>query len=347
LKLSNLRKKTFEGKRKLPHCSFVIVTRNNEEELKQLLHHLGLHPLFKSEFGNVIIVDFYSFDKTIEVVKQYQKKYPKKIKLLQKNPQKTFIEMIHPFASNQMLQFINLIEINRHKHYLPPEHYRNWIEKMLKKAGLLSFDKVDYLKVVQRMENEREYIYHTIQKGIIEQLTHMEMKLKDSADENDASLEVVNRVLDELHGILQHFDPSVFVGNTLFSNLSAYIEDFSKKSQITISLSETGKEKKINQMTGISIIRMVQQAFDVIEKHRNATEIDVKIRWGIGKVYLQLKDNSKKMFHRKLSPKSLSFIEERLNMLNGNFRLNVMHDKGIRMLMVIPFEECKERDESE
>jgi glycosyltransferase involved in cell wall biosynthesis len=346
MELPKTRKKTFISNKELPHCSFVIITRNNEVELKNILHHLSTHPLFLSDFGNVIIVDFYSFDKTVEIAKQFQMNFPEKIRLIQKNPQKTFVEIIHPFASKQMVEFINLMEISRHNH-LPPNQYKKWVSKLMKKAGANTVNTVDNIKIIERMESEREYLYYTMKKTVIEPLTHIEMKLQDNAIDEASGLEVVSRVLEDMHTLIQHFDPSLFVGNTLFPNLSAIIEDFSKRSDLTVALSETGKEMKINKKVGISIVRMVQETLDLFEKQRNATEIEIKVRWGRKKLYVQLKDNSSKVFNRKQSQKSLRFIEERIQLLQGSFRLNVLHDNGIRILLAIPIEEYDESDESE
>jgi glycosyltransferase involved in cell wall biosynthesis len=346
LELSKKRKKTFASNKALPHCTFVIVTRNNEAELKNILHHLSTHSLFSSDFGNVIIVDFYSFDKTVEIAKQFQMEFPEKIRLIQKNPQKTFVELIHPYASDQMVEFINLMEISRHNH-LPPNQYKNWVSKLVKKAGYNSGNVVDNLKIIERMESEREYLFFTIKKSVIEPLTHIEMKLKDNVDGNEdvTGVEVVSKVLSDLQTLIKLFDPSLFIGNTLFPNLTALIEDFSKRSDVTVLLSETGKELKVNNTVGISIIRMVQETLELFERERNATEIDIRIRWGLKKVYVQIKDNSNKVFNRKNSQKSLRFIEERLQLLDGSLRLNVLQDQGVRFLLAIPIEEPDESEE--
>jgi hypothetical protein len=338
MKYIKLRKKTFKSEKNLPNSTFLILTKNNEEELQSILHHLTTHPLFLSEFGQVIVVDYYSFDKTAEVAKTFQTKNPEKIKFLQKNAQQSLIEMVHPFTSSQFIQLINLKEIKRHQQHLPAEYYQSWVEKMLVKAGVVSGNVIDNKKIIERLEKDREYFYHTIKKEIIEPLTHMEMRLKDNK-EDENSLEVVKKVLGDIHLLLEHFDPAVFVDKTLFPNLSSVIEEFSSRSQITVSLSETGKEQRLDYITGISIMRVVREALYMIEKNRSASEIDFRIRWERKRLFIQIKDNSDKVFIRKLSQKSLSFMEERILLLNGEFRLKVKHDKGIMLLMTIPTEQ--------
>lgn len=338
MKFFQSRKASFQGTKALPQGTIIIVTKNNQQELRDTMHHLTGHALFREEGGRILIVDHYSFDRTSEVAMEYANRYPHKISFFQKVPEKSVLDLVRPYTSSQYIDIINLDQIERHHAHMPPKKLPGWIERIRRSVGQVQSDGIDIPKLLERIERDRSMVYAVLRNSVLEPLTHLEMQLKsDDTIGGDAdSVQAVRKMINKINHVVKHFDPSQFIGDSLFPCITGMVEDFTNRTQINCEVKESGQEMRLQSYFGLSIVRILQEALDNIERHAQATKVEVNIRWSGGKVTLQVKDDGRGFQEGNTSGAGLRFIEERATLLNGSFRMKSKRMQGTMLLLVLP-----------
>lgn len=338
MKFFQSRKAIFQGNKALPQGTIIIVTKNNQQELRDTMHHLTLHPLFREEGGRILIVDHYSFDRTSEVAMEFVRQYPHKVSFFQKVPEKSVLDLVKPFTSNQYVDIINLDQIERHNAHMPPKKLPGWIERMRRSVSQVQTDGIDIPKLLERIERDRRMVYTVLRNAVLEPLTHLEMQFKsdESLGEDSDSMQAVRKMIGNINHVVKHFDPGQFVGDSLFPCITGMIEDFTNRTQVHCEVNESGQEMRLQSYFGLSIMRILQEALDNIERHAQANKVEVNIRWGTGKVTVQVKDDGRGFSEINTSGAGLRFIEERAILLNGQFRMKSKPTQGTMLLLVLP-----------
>ncbi|WP_139491376.1 hypothetical protein [Brevibacillus dissolubilis] len=318
------------GNKGLPIGTFIIVTKDNQEELRPIMQYLTQHAIFRVEGTNVVILDCYSYDKTVEVAETYVSRFPDKVRLLKKDPEKTIVECVLPYLSPEYVEIINLTQMFSERHHLPPDKFPGWVEKL---SGTMQKHKsapIDERKLVERLEEDRRIIFEELRNQAIEPLAHIEMRL-GNAEEKMMSVDeiqhLVMKMQRRLSHLVTHFDPYRYVGDSLFPCMTSLVEEYSARTQITYHLKESGKERPLPHYFGLSIIRMVQEILDTIQQQAEANEVEIRLRWNSKRIYLQVRENGQRKNQSATTTRSSRFIDERAMILGGTYELKASNSK--------------------
>jgi hypothetical protein len=333
---SNWKTTIIRGEKELPKSTLIIVSKNNKEELKYLLNYLKNMPLFKSESGQIIVIDYFSFDYSIETVSQFQSDFGNDIIVLQKNEGKNISQLIHPYITDQFVQFINLASIESDDRHLPTSKLSTWYAALLR-----SFSKkknsIDMKQIIQYMEKEREHLFEVMEKTAIEQLSNLQMVLKEDG-KDEQTIDALRKISLKLQNVMEHFDPTLYVKETLYSNMIGFVEDFTQRTQIEFIVKERGKEITLEPLIGISVMRIVKQLFDFIERQVHCEKVVLTIRWKQNSLWIYVKGNNIEMSQQSLNRNFLHAIEERTALLNGKMKFDMKNKQGFSFLLTLPLE---------
>jgi signal transduction histidine kinase len=132
----------------------------------------------------------------------------------------------------------------------------------------------------------------------------------------------------------------------LFSTLRWYTEDYSRRSNVKVTLK--GKEDKYRFPLEIEVnlYRIIQEALTNVIKHAVATEVTIFLSHKNSCAILSVKDNGRGFDIIKLSGSphkgtGIYNMKERVNLLGGSFEIISKPGKGTRINVRIPFTEVK------
>jgi len=343
------RKQRYKGLKKLPFGVVIILTKNNQEELGPLLKHIVDHPLFEQERRQVIIIDQYSYDNTIEIAKDFVSKYPNKIHLTHKVPRKSVFTLMKPYLSDPLIEIIQLDKLYDDTDYIPPKEIPNWVEKVKGTLPRNKQERINAKQLIERMELDRANVYTSLRTNVLDSLTHIEMQLKEINQTNltnseiEDAIKLLEKTFTRFRAILSQFDPDLFKGKNLYANLSGYLMDFTERTQINCLITQTGIEKEIEPYIGISLMRMIHDILGFLKKYHMVTEVDIRIKWGIKNITIRIKEKSKIRHLRKIDQNDLFLIDERATILGGYFREKKRkRDSGSDFFITLPISPNKD-----
>jgi hypothetical protein len=311
-----------QGTKSLPVGTIVILTQNNEEELQRLLKHLSTAPLFKTDGAKVIIIDHYSFDKTFHIALEFQRLYPDKIIPMQKSPEKTGFEQLSPFLSNQHIEVIHLAEINKNDTYLPPSKWSQWTEKTMNQLHKTNSTPIDPKALIERLQQDQQMVYNELRQKLLEPLSNIHMQLEHASSPEAEEVQIINQMIRKLKQFINHFDPDLYTGTKLTPCITSLMDEFTNRTQINCLLKESGTMQPLDYYIGISIIKILQEFFAITEQQGQAAEVKIRVRWYKKRLVIQTQADGNEYRKENLNVEKLRFIEERILILGGTFKLN-------------------------
>ena len=160
--------------------------------------------------------------------------------------------------------------------------------------------------------------------------------LKGLCQHLNATLEGIRRFTHELR-------PPMLDDLGLLSAVRWQISDFGKQSGIEADLMITGAERRFSAEVELIISRIIQEALRNVEKHAQASKVDVNIEFGKGKTKVSICDNGKGFDLRanladlpRGGKLGLAGMEERVRLLNGNLNIESKPGKGTRVTVELP-----------
>jgi two-component system sensor histidine kinase DegS len=129
----------------------------------------------------------------------------------------------------------------------------------------------------------------------------------------------------------------------LLAALRWEVSDLDKRAGIKAELTVSGTERRHSADVELIIFRIVQEALRNVEKHAQASTVEVTIEFAEGKTKVAIGDNGKG-FDLKGSladlPRAgklgLAGMEERVRLLNGSMRIESEPGRGTRVTIEAP-----------
>jgi two-component system, NarL family, sensor histidine kinase DegS len=124
--------------------------------------------------------------------------------------------------------------------------------------------------------------------------------------------------------------------------LRRYIESFQEKSNLTVSITVTGIERRLESHIEVTIFRAVQELLHNGRSHGQATQIQVQLDLDQDRVSVVVEDNGSGFNVEEIfdtdSPDSvgLSTLRERIEMLGGELNVESGRGQGTRIDFFIP-----------
>jgi len=108
-------------------------------------------------------------------------------------------------------------------------------------------------------------------------------------------------------------------------------------------LTVVGDERRFSADVELVIFRIVQEALRNIEKHAQATEVEARIEFNVGRTEVSVSDNGKGFVVGddltelpRAGKLGLTGMAERVRLLGGSMKIESRPGKGTRVMITVP-----------
>ena len=231
---------------------------------------------------------------------------------------------------------------------------RKLIEKALRESGERLHILSSHLLTAQ--ERERRRISLELHDELGQSLTVLKLQIRsiegnlktdqEALKENcESSLQYVDQIIENVRRLSRDLSPSILEDLGLTAALRWLVEDFSRHSNIKISLDLPDIDNLFSQDAQIIIYRIFQEAFTNIGRHAQATNVSGVIKKKEGGVDFLIEDDGKGFDLKKIearipTEKSLGLMamDERAKMLGGELKIETKQSNGTRIIFRVPIQ---------
>jgi signal transduction histidine kinase len=166
-------------------------------------------------------------------------------------------------------------------------------------------------------------------------------KLEKMQDWLSDTEELLAQTIDDIRNLTFELRPSMLDDFGLIPALRWYVENFSRRSNVRISLKTGDRDYRFSPEVVITLYRIIQEALTNVAKHASASQASVSVSQKGSTAVLSVRDNGIGFDSGKwLSvPKGMGLlnIKERVDMLGGVFEIISRPRKGTKLNIQIPF----------
>ncbi len=205
-------------------------------------------------------------------------------------------------------------------------------------------------KLQNTIEEERQRMSHELHDGIGQELLLLKLNIiknyKDifeSADKEEIFAETINslqKIIVELKMIIFNLKPHILEEMGLDTALVSLINKISDGSYIKGNLNIIGVKERLSNILEITIYRVIQEALNNIIKHSKAKEFSVQLINRDNKIKILISDDG---IGIKENEKQFGFglinMRERIEALNGSFKIDPSLEEGTLLIIEIPQEQ--------
>lgn len=213
----------------------------------------------------------------------------------------------------------------------------------------------DYsLRIIEAQEEERKRLSREIHDGPAQMManvllrsdlierTYREKGPELAFREISSLKEMVRHALTEVRRIIYNLRPMALDDLGLVPTLRKYMETTQDYNPGThLSFGSHGTERRLPPSYETSIFRLVQEAISNAIRHGKATDIDVKLEWVKERVNISVRDNGTGFDPKTVKNQSFGLIgmQERIELIKGEFIINSSLGEGTILLFQIPYEQ--------
>lgn len=264
----------------------------------------------------------------------------------------------------------NDIEVRIKDAYVTVQKAENLITQVAAALGYLTGDLLEIsaqledmqqrqmmgLKIIKAQEDERQRVARDIHDGPAQLMSNVVMKaeicerLLDS-DINKAKEELrnlkktVRESLQDVRKIIYNLRPMSLDDLGLVPTLQRYIMNYQEESGVVVSFRNKGAFDEIKPLISLTVFRIVQEAVNNINKHSFAHNVVINLECLDKQLKLDIYDDGKGFDVKKLKVRNddisggfgLLSMQERVELLNGEFQISSEPGKGTRLNITIPF----------
>ena len=205
-------------------------------------------------------------------------------------------------------------------------------------------------------EDERQIIARDIHDGIGQALTGLKIELSmirnDVADLDlplppsipegiDAMMTIIENTVKSVRKLVRSLRPEILDDLSLLEAVKWIIDEFAKQNK-NISWNFTGDnhEIELSNEKATAFFRIVQESLHNVQKHANATSVDVSITKEDGKLTTVISDNGIGFSEQNLSDREsfgLISMKERAILLEGELKIVSSHGSGTQIILTVPY----------
>lgn len=212
------------------------------------------------------------------------------------------------------------------------------------------------LKILMAQEEERKRLARELHDGIAQTIANVVLRAeiaermmeKQQTDGMVAELAALKKqarsCMEEIRKMIFNLRPMALDDLGLVPLLRKFTQDFEEKEKIHTAFEIVGKETRLPSTMEAAIYRLVQEAFQNVLKHAEATHVDLQITFQNQMLKLVIQDNGKGFrvdaVQEKISDGThfgLLGMKERVELLEGRLEIDSEPDEGTRVTMLIPF----------
>jgi signal transduction histidine kinase len=133
--------------------------------------------------------------------------------------------------------------------------------------------------------------------------------------------------------------PAAFAHMILQTALTQHIQGFAALSSLKISIREIAPFPQLDEATNLAFYRATQEILTNIAKHAGATSVDIQLRSGGGRLWIEIDDDGVGIRDEDLTKSGslgLLGIRERFMALGGGLTIQKREPRGTRVVVYIP-----------
>jgi len=189
-------------------------------------------------------------------------------------------------------------------------------------------------RIIDTQEEERGRVARELHDGISQILVSVRYALElarrrittgdaRAGQSLDKGIDSLGLAIGEVRRISRDLRPGVLDDLGLAPALQALIDDFSKRTGITVDFKTVVFRGRLDEDSRIALYRIAQEAFTNIERHSGATEVTVTLKGSRNGGTLRIADNGTGIKQSRSSDTGLGMrnMAERLEQLDGTFRV--------------------------
>jgi len=147
--------------------------------------------------------------------------------------------------------------------------------------------------------------------------------------------------------IVRELRSGMALKGTLADLLEKHLQTLAKGANVELEWLVEPEELQLNEEVGFVLSRVIQEAFNNIRKHANATKVEVSVFYDLGLLKASVRDNGKG-FDTSAVPSGygLHGMRERVESLKGTLDITSQATRGTELVLKIPYYIEGEEDEA-
>jgi two-component system NarL family sensor kinase len=245
-------------------------------------------------------------------------------------------------------KFDESIEINTNDELQKLSETFNIMSKQLKsKERELQQEKTKRVSVVMdALENERERLSRDLHDSLGQSLIALKLRLeniepdyisKDNSIIEEAKTDI-DSIIHEIRNMSNDLMPSVLKEFGITTAIRNMCHELSTLLNFEIDLNIDIKDVKLSQKESIYIYRIIQEGLSNIIKHSKANSAGIELSYTNDLIQITIKDDGigfQMDSSNSSNGNGLYYMKERVNLLNGSFKINSELNKGTKITITI------------
>ena len=208
-------------------------------------------------------------------------------------------------------------------------------------------------QLLMAQEEERKRISRELHDEIVQTLVGINVHLaslkvkarlniKDLMERITQTQKLVEKSVDTVHRFARELRPTVLDDLGLIPALEAFIKDFTERTTISVRFTAFAGVEQLNSTKRIVLYRVAQSALSNVDKHADASAVEVSIKKLQGVIRLEIHDNGRSfeiervLFAKRHKRLGLLGSRERVEMVGGKFRVESAPASGTTISAEIP-----------
>ncbi|CAM3693754.1 sensor histidine kinase [Cohnella lubricantis] len=211
------------------------------------------------------------------------------------------------------------------------------------------------LKIILAQEEERKRIAREIHDGPAQSLANLVLRTEIAERMlGTQELEVIRSELidlktqirldlSEIRKIIFNLRPMALDDLGLVPTLRKFVQDFEERTKIRATFEAAGKERRMTSALEAAMFRLVQEAFNNVQKHAEATFVSLDIQFQEERIDLVIRDNGVGFEVGSVESKAKSFSKfgligmmERVDLLQGKIEIESGAGLGTAIAIQVP-----------
>jgi two-component system sensor histidine kinase DegS len=204
--------------------------------------------------------------------------------------------------------------------------------------------------IVNAQEAERQRLSRQMHDGPAQALsnfilqTEIAMRLLD-VDPAQARNELANlkaaamTTFQKVRNFIFELRPMMLDDLGLIPTIKRYVDTFKEQTGLDVSLNVSGNERRLESYVEVMIFRALQELLGNAARHSQATLVKVQVDMGDAIIKVVVDDNGKGFDVEAVwqgNSLGMKLIEERVEMIGGNFEIDSIVGKGTRIAFSVP-----------
>jgi len=209
-------------------------------------------------------------------------------------------------------------------------------------------------RVLNTQDEERRRVSRELHDGISQSLVAIKYSIEEASSmfekKNSEHARLVNEsslhleeTMQEVRRISRDLHPSILDDFGLMAAVESLVGEFEKRSKISVSLTKVKVRNLLPQDAKTALYRVTQEALTNIERHANATQVDIEFAMLKNWFQVRIADNGKgfdvdsKRFAKSPSIGiGLRNMAERMSYFKGRFNMQSSEKSGTVVIAAVP-----------